>query len=83
MLILAVEWSILLSDETRALNLLQREWTDEVCAEYAALLKLMLTSDSEAEQRMAREFLKENPNSIFAPKFRQRLSRANYSRPEY
>ncbi len=83
LLILAVEWSILLSDETRALNLLQREWTDEVCAEYAALLKLMLTSDSEAEQRMAREFLKENPNSIFAPKFRQRLSRANYSRPEY
>jgi hypothetical protein len=32
---------------------------------------------------MARDFLKNNPDSIFAPKFRQSLSRMNYSRPDY
>lgn len=83
LLILAAEWAILLSDEAKAQSILDYPWEDGVCAEYAALLKLMLTSDSETEQRMARDFLKANPNSIFAPKFRQRLSRANYSRPEY
>ncbi|MBW6514525.1 MAG: tetratricopeptide repeat protein [Candidatus Syntrophosphaera sp.] len=83
LLTLAVEWAILLADKTRASELLEHDWQDPISAEYAALLKLLLTKDNEAEQRMAREFLKANPNSIFAPKFRQSLSRLNSSRPEY
>jgi len=83
LLILAVEWSILLADQSRALEILQREWEDGICAEYAALLKLTLIKDPLLEQRLAREFLKSNPDSIFSPKFRQQLSRLNQSRPEY
>lgn len=83
LLILASEWAILLARQDKAKTLLEHEWQDEVCAEYAALLKLVLTTDGESEQLMARDFLKNNPDSIFAPKFRQSLSRMNYSRPDY
>jgi len=83
MLILAIEWAIMLSDESKALSLLDYQWQDEISAEYAALLKLMLTDNRNTEQLMARDFLKSNPNSIFAPKFRQNLSRMNYSKPQY
>lgn len=83
LLILASEWAILLARQDKAKTLLEHEWQDEVCAEYAALLKLVLTTDGEREQLMARDFLKNNPDSIFAPKFRQSLSRMNYSRPDY
>lgn len=83
LLILAVEWAIMLSDGKKALTILDREWADPVASDYAALLKLMLTTEPEQQQRLAREFLTANPNSIFSPKFRQSLSKANYSRPEY
>ncbi len=83
LLILAVEWAILLADKTTAAGLLQHEWQDGISAEYAALLKLTLSGDLAAEQRLARDFLQSNPDSIFAPKFRQNLSRVNYSRPQF
>ena len=83
LLILAVEWALLLADTAKAAGLLQREWQDGISAEYAALLKLMLSDDPAAGQRLARDFLQTNPDSIFAPKFRQNLSRVNYSRPQF
>jgi tetratricopeptide (TPR) repeat protein len=83
LLTLAIEWAILLADHTRAAELLKHEWQDPVSAEYASLLELILTRNSSAEQRLAREFLKSNPNSIFAPKFRQSLSRLNENRPDF
>jgi thioredoxin-like negative regulator of GroEL len=83
LLTLAVEWAILLAQRDKAAALLDRAWLDPVSAEYAALLKLSLSEDGEQEQRSAREFLKANPNSIFAPKFRQSLSRINASRPDF
>ncbi len=83
LLILATEWAILLADKAKARELLQHQWQDNVCSEYAALLSLLLTDDTSAEQRMARDFLKANPNSIFAPKFRQNLSQVNSTRPQF
>ncbi len=79
---LAIEWAILLGKNQRALQLLDREWEDSLSAEYAAYLELTL-SEGEGAQRLARDFLKENPNSIFSPKFRQDLGRSSYGRPEY
>lgn len=83
LLTLAIEWAIMLARQDKALELLDHDWQDPISKEYAALLKLTLTADRETEQRMAREFLKDNPNSIFAPKFRQNLSQMNYSKPEF
>lgn len=79
---LAIEWAILLAKNERALQLLEREWEDSLSAEYAAYLKLTL-SEGDSVPRLAREFLKDNPNSIFSPKFRQDLGRSSYERPEY
>ncbi len=83
LLTLAVEWSMLLAERGKALELLDHDWQDPVSAEYASLLRFNLSEDGEAAQRYARDFLKANPNSIFAPKFRQSLSRTNYSRPDF
>lgn len=83
LLTLAIEWAILLGAQDKARELLARDWQDPVSAEYAALLRLKLSDEEEATQRLARDFLKSNPNSIFAPKFRQSLGRSRYNRPEY
>lgn len=74
-LTLASEWAILLNQKEKANTILEHNWQDPICAEYAELLKLSLTEDGEKMQRMARDFLKSNPGSIFAPKFRQYLTR--------
>ncbi len=79
--ILAVEWAIQLSDPAEALRILDYEWTDDIAAEYATLIKLRLLNDGEREQRLAREFLKQNPNSIFSPNFRQVISRISTNKP--
>lgn len=79
--ILAVEWALQLADKTEALKILDYPWTDEIAIEYAALIKLKLINDSEYEQRYAREFLKQNPNSVFSPNFRQVISRISSGKP--
>lgn len=83
LLSLAVEWAILLAEPDKALQLLEHEWQDPVSAEYAALLRLKLSTEEEATQRFARDFLTANPGSIFAPKFRMSLTRTGYSRPDF
>lgn len=79
--ILAVEWAISLGETDKARTLLEYEWQDEVMREYSALIKLSLSADQEYEQRFAREYLKQNPNSIFSPRMRQVISRISYGRP--
>lgn len=79
--LLAIEWAIGLGATERAVTLLDYPFTDPVVAEYTELLKLLLVTDKNEEQRLAREFLKAKPNSIFSPDFRQRISRWNASRP--
>lgn len=83
LLILAVEWAILLAEPDKALNLLEHDWQDPVSAEYAALLRLKLSTEEDEAQRFARDFLTANPGSIFAPKFRMSLARTGYSRPDF
>jgi len=80
-LLLAIEWAIAFGNDSKAKELLQYEFQDEVAADYAALLRLLMVSDKEEEQRLAREFLKNKPNSIFSPDFRQKISRWAASRP--
>jgi|GEM_PF-230416 len=81
LLILAIEWAIAQSNTDQALELLKHDWEDEVAREYAAALTIRLALDKEHEQRLAREFLAKNPNSIFSPGFRQVLSRAGSQKP--
>jgi len=80
-LLLAIEWAIAFGNDSKAKELLQYEFQDEVAADYAALLRLLMVSDKAEEQRLAREFLKNKPNSIFSPDFRQKISRWSASRP--
>ncbi|PKN74110.1 MAG: hypothetical protein CVU50_00625 [Candidatus Cloacimonetes bacterium HGW-Cloacimonetes-3] len=79
--LLAIEWAIGLGATVRAAELLDYAFTDPVAAEYTELLKLLLVKDKNEEQRLAKEFLKAKPNSIFSPDFRQRISRWSASRP--
>ena len=79
--LLAIEWALQLADKQEALRLLEYEWQDSIAKEYAALLKLKLSTDSETEQRYAREFLRNNPNSIFSPNFRQSINRIGTNKP--
>ncbi|MDD2228490.1 MAG: hypothetical protein PHY48_03655 [Candidatus Cloacimonetes bacterium] len=79
--LLAIEWAIGLGAIDKARTLLSYEFKDPVAAEYTELLKMLIASDKDEQQRLAREFLKAKPNSIFSPDFRQRLSRWSSSRP--
>ena len=81
LLLLAVETAIGLGLTDRAMSMLNYQFTDPIAAEYTSLLKLSLLNDPEAEQQLARDFLKTRPNSIFSPGFRQRISRWSASRP--
>ena len=80
-LLLAIEWAIAFGNDSKAKELLQYDFQDEVAADYAALLRLLMVADKAEEQRLAREFLKNKPNSIFSPDFRQKISRWSASRP--
>jgi len=82
LLILAVEWALAMGDKAQALSILSHDWQDEVSKDYAALLSLFLQESGEEQQRQAREFLRQNPNSVFSPSFRTRLIRESSGRPE-
>ena len=79
--IMAAEWAIAMSQPEKALHILSFQWTDDLIKDYAEVLKLKLVKDVDYEQRLAREFLKQNPNSIFSPNFRQMLNRSTDSKP--
>jgi len=77
LLILAIEWAVGLGDIDKAEQLLKHEFQDELAGDYARLLSMSLLHDSEEIQQGAREYLKEKPNSIFSPRFRQMISRVS------
>lgn len=79
--LLAIEWAMGFGDFNRASLLLDYAFEDQLAAEYAELLRLLLTKDKAEEQRLAREFLKAKPNSIFSPDFRNRISRMSSMKP--
>jgi hypothetical protein len=76
LLIIAIEWSFRFKDMLLAEELLQTEVEDELSAEYLARLRLELNNNRLDLEEMARAFLKNKPNSIFSPQFRQVISRA-------
>ncbi|MDD3282333.1 MAG: hypothetical protein PHY41_02460 [Candidatus Cloacimonetes bacterium] len=75
LLMLAIEWSLALGDITRAEVLLAHDFKDELARDYALMLSLFLIHERETEIQLAQEFLKNKPNSIFSPRFRQIISR--------
>lgn len=79
--ILAIEWALRFKKPELATNLLNHEFTDSVAGEYAETLKFLLIHDKDEEQRLAREFLKNKPDSIYSPDIRQRISRMASQRP--
>lgn len=79
--LLAIEWALRLNQPELASSLLNHDFTDPVAGEYAETLKFLLVHDKEEEQRLAREFLKNKPNSIYSPDVRQRISRWAAQRP--
>lgn len=80
-LLLAIEWAIAFGNVQKAETLLQYDFKDDVASDYAALLRLILVLDPVEEQRIAKEFLKNKPNSVFSPDFRQKINRWAASRP--
>lgn len=81
LLILAVEWAVQDGNYDKALRILEYDWQDDVAKDYSALVRLLLSSDQETEKRLAREFLKDNPTSIFSPRFRKFLGTQQTQRP--
>lgn len=80
LLLLAIEWAIGLNQPEKARTLLEYEFADPLAQEYAAWLRLALLQDKASEMQLAKSFLKEKPNSIFSPGFRQVISRVATSR---
>ena len=74
LMILALEWALEFDLRDKALAILAHEWQDPIAKEYSALLALLLETSSTEQQRQAREFLKQYPNSVFSPEFRSILS---------
>ena len=79
--LMAVEWAIALGEISLAQSILSQEWEDSVAREYSAVLTLSLSTDPEYQQRLAREFLQSEPQSIFSPRLRQALGRTGQGRP--
>jgi len=74
LMILALQWALEFDLKDKALAILAHDWQDPVAREYSSLLALLLEKSSNEQQRQAREFLKEYPNSVFSPEFRSILS---------
>jgi hypothetical protein len=71
LLVLAAEWAFSANDESTAIELLSNEFKDPVLAEYAELL----VADHLNDEQMSRDFLRNNPQSVFSPEFRKILEK--------
>lgn len=83
LLLLAIEWAIGLNQPEKARMLLEHEFADPLSNEYAAWLRLALTKNPADEAQLAKNFLKQKPNSIFSPGFRQLFTRVPSPRPNF
>ncbi|MCF7911220.1 MAG: tetratricopeptide repeat protein [Candidatus Cloacimonetes bacterium] len=72
--LLAAEWQ---QDIDSSLSLIwwQKDFENELLKEYADLQILQQTTPDSLRQEFITDFLKENPQSIFAPRFRNELSK--------
>ena len=69
--------------KSRALSVLEHSFTDQICLEYAQVLKLRILDDAQSKELIARDFLSQNPNSVFSPGFRSIFSRISSPRPNF
>ena len=77
--LLAAEWQQEL-DNTLSLDWWQKEFENELLAEYTDLQIMQQAASDSLKQEYITDFLKENPQSIFAPRFRNELSEINEGR---
>jgi tetratricopeptide (TPR) repeat protein len=78
---LAADWAIASGYTGWADRILNYEWKDELLKEYASLQRLKLTEQSAGAENMAQDFLRQNPDSVFSPGFRQVLQKSPAGRP--
>lgn len=75
LMILALQWALEFGQKEKALEILSHEWQDPIAKEYSALIALLIENSSSEQQKQAREFLKQYPNSVFSPEFRSVMQR--------
>lgn len=72
-LILAGTWAWQAEDNLTASSIFQLKFENTVLAEYALLAETRLIDDPELRNQRVQNFLKEKPESVFSPEFRQLL----------
>ncbi len=72
--LLAAEWE---EEEDLSLSVFwwQQDFENELLSEYAAMQIMETTVSDSLKQEIITDFLKENPQSVFAPRFRNELTR--------
>jgi len=71
--LLAAEWEE--DDLSLSIFWWQQEFENELLSEYAAMQIMENTASDSLKQEIITDFLKENPQSVFAPRFRNELTR--------
>lgn len=79
--ILSADWAAASGFYTWANSIYDHTWQDSLLSEYAALQRSRLRDNQNRAENMAQDFLKNNPNSVFSPGFRQILQKAPAGRP--
>ncbi len=75
MLILAGEWAIDSKQFEKAESIFAMEFSDDTLSEYAVLKRTEIVEDKIEKNRLSTDFLKNFPQSIFSPEFRQFLEK--------
>ncbi len=75
MLILAGEWAVDSKQLEKAESIFSMEYSDDVLAEYAMLKRTEIVEDKIEKNKLSTDFLKNFPQSIFSPEFRQFLEK--------
>lgn len=70
-LFLCGEWAQSVGDTLKAHQIFSHEFSDEILGEYAKLKTVQMNQNVEIRQKLAGDFLKSNPQSVFSPEFRE------------
>ncbi len=73
MLFLAAEWAMQAGDNSLASELFAHEYSDSELQQYADLKLVELEKDHSVQVNNSRDFLQNNPLSVFSPQFRRIL----------
>lgn len=81
--ILAADWAEASGFNAWADAIYDYNWQDGLLREYAQLQRLRLQKQSSSAENIAQDFLRQNPNSVFSPAFRQILQKLPSGRPTF